>query len=113
MIALTIIIILCHLLTLAVNLYRGSISSANTIVEAIVSLTGAVLAGLSLVPSLFAIGLSISFVCFASMFFFNTIRYGMKGNNHAYENIFQYVVYGLSGLGCLSTIIASIVWYCI
>lgn len=109
MIALTVLIILCHLATLICNLYRGSSSTIQKLAEACVAILGAIAAGLSLIPVGFAAGLSFSFIGFALMIFLNTVRYGMKEADPEW----QFTIYGVSGLGIILTIIASIIWYCV
>ena len=103
---LLIIQILCPLTNLICNLFRSF-----SIAEIIIPVIGIICAGLAFIPSIFVWGFSLSFICYALMFFFNTIRYGQ--NKLKPKTALQYVVYGASGLGVLASLIGGTLWSCI
>jgi hypothetical protein len=103
---LLIILILCHLTNITCNLLRTS-----SIAEIILPAVGTICAGLAFIPSIFVWGFSLSFICYALMFFFNTIRYGQAKLKP--KTVLQYIVYGASGLGVLASLIGGTIWSCI
>jgi hypothetical protein len=100
MIFVLIIQILCHLTNLICNLFRSF-----NIAEIIIPIIGTICAGLAFIPSIFVWGFSLSFICYALMFFFNTIR--------REKTLLQYIIYGVSGLGVLASLIGGTIWSCI
>lgn len=103
---LLVILILCHLTNLICNLHR-----TFNIAEIIIPIIGVICAGLSFIPAVFTWGFSLSFICYALMFFFNTIRYGQDKLKP--KTVLQYIVYGASGLGVLASLIGGTIWSCI
>lgn len=103
---LAILLILCHASNLTCNLLRD-----RSIPEVVVPVLGVILSTLMLFPTLLVWGFSFSFLCLVLMMFFNTIRYGKKHLDT--KSVLQYVIYGVSGLGILSSLILGVIWSCI
>lgn len=76
-----------------------------------VLINSAICAGLAFIPSIFIWGFSLYFICYALMFFFNTIRYGQDKLKP--KTAIQYIVYGVSGICVLASLIGGIIWSCI
>lgn len=103
---LAILLILCHASNLICNLLRD-----RSTPEIVLPVIGMVLSVLMFFPSLLIWGFSFSFLCLVLMMFFNTIRYGQKHLDT--KSALQYVIYGVSGLGILSSLVLGVIWSCI
>jgi hypothetical protein len=110
---LAIILILCHISNLICNLLRD-----RSIPEVVIPILGVILSTLMFFPSILEWGFSFSFFCFPLMIFFNVFN-GLKHQNNLDTKdtksdlqyvILQYVIYGVSGLGIISSLILGVIW---
>lgn len=102
---LAILLILCHISNLICNLLRD-----RSIPEVVIPILGVILSTLMFFPSILEWGFSFSFFCFALMMFFNGRK---RQKDLDTKSALQYVIYGVSGLGIISSLILGVIWSCI
>lgn len=108
---LAILLILCHISNLICSLIRYR--SYRSIPEVVIPILGVILSTLMFFPSILEWGFSFSFFCFPLMIFFNVFN-NLKHHNSLdtkdTKSALQYVIYGVSGLGIISSLILGVIW---
>ena len=107
---LAILLMLCHISNLICSLIRYR--SYRSIPEVVIPILGVILSTLMFFPSILEWGFSFSFFCFPLLIFLNVFN-NLNQNNldtKDTKSALQYVIYGVSGLGIISSLILGVIW---